>query len=197
MHGGAAPGMETLLLLGDSLAAYGDWQRMLPEFLTINRGIAGETVGEIAARLGREIDLDRDPERIVIFSGTNDMLMGDHCFPAVFATMLPRLRHFCPAADVTVVGLAPMIVPWLNTRRIEDMNGNLARVVKIAGSRFLDLFPVFALSCRPAIRVFLRMGCISVRMAIWFWRGRFEITCKQGRELCSVVDREKTSSYIY
>ena len=85
--------METLLLLGDSLIEYGDWSSLLPAYRTINRGAAGETVGELAGRLGREVDLENDPEQIIILSGTNNMLMGDESFPAIFGTMLPRLRQ--------------------------------------------------------------------------------------------------------
>jgi lysophospholipase L1-like esterase len=141
--------MERILLLGDSLIEYGDWSGLLPEYRTMNRGIAGETTGELAGRLGRELDLDKDPEHIVILSGTNDLLMGDVSFPAVFETMLPLLRQFCPESAVTVVGLAPMTLPGLVPVRISRANQALAGAAQSAGCGFLDPAPEFALHCRP------------------------------------------------
>jgi len=141
--------METILLLGDSLIEYGDWSTLLPGYQAINRGIAGETVGELAGRLGREIDLEKDPEKIIILSGTNNMLMGDESFPVVFETMLPRLRQFCPGTLVTVTGLAPLPLPWVTRERVEQVNLALERTAATAGCSFLDLSPVFDLYCRP------------------------------------------------
>lgn len=141
--------MESVLLFGDSLIEYGDWSSLLSEYRTMNRGIAGETAGELAARLGRELDLDSDPRHIIILSGTNDLLMGDATFPAVFETMLPLLRQFCPEAAVTVVGLAPMTVPGLGPARIPQANRALAAAALSAGCSFLDPASEFALHCRP------------------------------------------------
>jgi lysophospholipase L1-like esterase len=139
----------SILLLGDSLIEYGDWSVLLPEYRTMNRGVAGETAGELAGRLGRELDSDRDPEHIVILSGTNDLLMGDGGFPAVFETMLPLLRQLCPESSVTVVGLAPMTVPGFAPARIVQANRALAEAALAAACGFLDPAPAFALHCRP------------------------------------------------
>ena len=43
--------MEKVLMLGDSLIEWGDWESLLPEYKIINRGYAGETVGGLAGRL--------------------------------------------------------------------------------------------------------------------------------------------------
>lgn len=141
--------METILLLGDSLIEYGDWSALLPGYRTLNRGLAGETAGELAFRLARELDLDRDPERIIILSGTNDLLMGDAAFPAVFETMLPRLRQLCPETAVTVLGLAPMPLAGPGKAAIDRANLALAEAAMGAGCGFIDPAPAFALHCRP------------------------------------------------
>ncbi len=138
--------METILMLGDSLIEYGDWEILLPGYRTINRGFAGETAGGLAGRLVSEINNQDDPDRIVILSGTNDLLMGDHSFPAVFETMLPRLRQFCPQTEIIVIGLAPL---QMILDSVEKMNGRLEEAALGSGCRFLDLFPPFHLKCRP------------------------------------------------
>jgi len=137
--------METVLLLGDSLIEYGDWELLLPGYRTINRGFAGETAGGLAGRLGNEVN-NMESDLIVILSGTNDLLMGDHSFPAVFETMLPRLRYLCPDAGVIVIGLAPIPIVLDSARK---MNSRLKKAASAAGCRFLDLFGPFAMQCRP------------------------------------------------
>ncbi|MCL7487850.1 MAG: GDSL-type esterase/lipase family protein [Desulfobulbaceae bacterium] len=139
--------METVLLLGDSLIEYGDWELLLPGYRTSNRGLAGETAGGLAARLIDEVNSMEDPDQIVVLSGTNDLLMGDHTFPEVFTTMLPRLRNFCADAGIIVVGLAPIPMVWDSAQQI---NTRLEQIAQASGCRFLDLFDPFALQCRPA-----------------------------------------------
>ncbi|GAB4346053.1 MAG: hypothetical protein Kow0089_23250 [Desulfobulbaceae bacterium] len=138
--------METVLMLGDSLIEWGDWETLLPGYGVLNRGIAGETTAGLAARLGYEIERVDDPERVFILSGTNDLLMGDSTFPEIFATMLPRLKMCYPGADIIISGLAPMSMLM---KEVEEVNGRLARVAQESGCRYLDLADAFQLHCRP------------------------------------------------
>ena len=141
--------MHTLLLLGDSLIEYGDWHELLPGYQSINRGSAGETVGELSARLGWEIERVAEPNHIFIMSGTNNLLMGDHSFPAVYATMLPRLKLLEPESGITVIGLAPMRLPWIHENVLESVNSKLKETAQRAGCFFLELFSAFHIHCRP------------------------------------------------
>jgi len=141
--------MRTLLLLGDSLIEYGDWNELLPEYLTVNRGMAGETTGELSARLGWEVERVADPHHILIMSGTNNLLMGDQSFPAVFVTMLPRLKQLEPEAGITVISLAPMSLPWIPANTLESVNSVLKETAYQAGCLFLELSSSFHLYCRP------------------------------------------------
>ncbi|MCW5208909.1 hypothetical protein VU10_01625, partial [Desulfobulbus sp. US1] len=86
---------KTLLMLGDSLVEWGDWESLLPEMQIINRGIAGEHTEELSARLVNEIDAVLDagtePDYILLMTGTNNLLMGSPYFPVILGSMLPRL----------------------------------------------------------------------------------------------------------
>jgi lysophospholipase L1-like esterase len=141
--------MQTLLLLGDSLIEYGEWDDLLPEYLTVNRGVSGETVGELSTRLGWEVERVAEPDHIFIMSGTNNLLMGDQSFPAVFTTMLPRLKQLESKADITVVSLAPMSLPWIPATTLESVNSTLKEAACEAGCLFLELASLFHLHCRP------------------------------------------------
>lgn len=138
--------MESVLLLGDSLIEYGDWDILLPGYRAINRGVAGETVGGLASRFVDDINSIEDPDWMVILSGTNDLLMGNHTFPAVFETMLPLLRQFCPHTDIIVVGLAPM---QMVLHSVEAANSWLKKITLKAECSFLDIVELFYLRCRP------------------------------------------------
>ncbi len=141
--------MQTILLLGDSLIEWGDWDELLPEYSTINRGLAGETVGELSARLGWEVEQVDDPDHVFILSGTNDLLMGDRNFPLVLGTMLPRLKLLLQEPVVTVISLAPMTLPWIQAEELAAVNKELEQTAVQSGCLFLELLPFFDLYCRP------------------------------------------------
>jgi lysophospholipase L1-like esterase len=141
--------MKTLLLLGDSLVEFGAWNELLPGYLTINRGVSGETVGELSARLGWEVERTSEPDHIFIMSGTNNLLMGDLSFPAVFATMLPRLKQLEPEAGITVISLAPMSLPFIHADTLESVNSELRETADRSDCLFLGLATSFDLYCRP------------------------------------------------
>ena len=141
--------MQTLLLLGDSLIEWGDWPVLLPEYGTVNRGVAGETVGELSARLGWEVESVDDPDHVFVMSGTNNMLMDDRTFPVIFETMLPRLKIMLPESAVSVIGLAPMALPWIQPSELVSVNRELKDTAEKTNCLFLELGPFFDLHCRP------------------------------------------------
>ena len=73
--------MITLLMLGDSLVEWGDWQRFLPGVAVVNRGLAGEMTSELAARLHDEMADCPAPDAVLVQSGTNNLLFGDLLVP--------------------------------------------------------------------------------------------------------------------
>ena len=142
----------SLLFLGDSLVEWGDWDRLLPGYRVINRGRAGERVEELAARIPAELAAVPDPDRILIMSGTNNLLMEDPCFPMILKTMLPRVRELCPGTPVILHSMAPMRLDWLAGERIGTANRQLLEVARATGCEFLDLVAPFTDQCPPGGR---------------------------------------------
>jgi len=138
---------EILLMLGDSIVAWGDWSELLPDYTVINRGCAGETVEELAGRIFQELAHQEHCDLILIMSGTNNLLMGDVLFPAIFSTMLPRLRQLVPNAKLFLNGLLPM--PAAPGQDIGRVNGELASICMQAHCQFIDADADFATHCRP------------------------------------------------
>ena len=142
---------QTLLMLGDSLVEWGDWQELLPTIRVINRGVAGEHVEELAARLTAEIETAPDPDHILIMAGTNNLLMGNRFFPAIFRSMLPRLSSLCPDAVITLNSLMPMSLPGLSVE-IAEINKELLDVADQSDCLFLDMVPPYTEQCLPITR---------------------------------------------
>ena len=140
--------MITLLMLGDSLVEWGDWQRFLPGVAVVNRGLAGEMTGELAARLHDEMAACPDPDAVLVQSGTNNLLFGDLYVPYIFETMLPRLRHSYPHQPILVCSLTPM--PIVPAADLAQVNQGLARATAaVANGHFLDLVGPFTERCLP------------------------------------------------
>lgn len=140
--------MIKLLMLGDSLVEWGDWEKHLPGAAVINRGIAGEMTEELSARLMDEIEDCPDPDVVLVQSGTNNLLMGYMFFPAIFTTMMQRLRLCYPQIPLILCSLTPM--PIVASQEIEQVNRELAQVAATTENCvFLDLVGPFNEQCLP------------------------------------------------
>ncbi len=158
-------------MLGDSLVEWGDWPELLPSVRVINRGVAGEHVEELSVRLAAEVESIEDPDHILIMAGTNNLLMGNTFFPAVFRSMLPRLAALCPEADITLNSIMPMALPGL-PEQIAAVNRQLQEIAELAGCHFLDMVPACIEQCLPITRpCFLTDGVHLSTLGYQVWAG--------------------------
>ncbi len=140
--------MKQVLMLGDSLVEWGDWEVLLPEVAVINRGRAGEFLAELSYRLDDELEASPEQDAILLQSGTNDMLSGDAGFPVIYTTMLPRLRMMTEDCPIILCSLAPMpIIPVPRLRAVNQQLQDLA--AGIEHCHFLDLVGPFTEQCLP------------------------------------------------
>ena len=140
--------MITLLMLGDSLVEWGDWRKHLPEVVVVNRGIAGEMTEELSVRLMDEIEACPNPDAVLLQSGTNNLLMGYMIFPAIYITMLQRLRLCYPGVPLIVNSLMPM--PIVAMHDLEEVNQALADAAAATENcHFLDTVGPFQERCLP------------------------------------------------
>ena len=167
---------KTLLMLGDSLVEWGDWESLLPELQVINRGVAGEHTEGLSARLASEIDAVLDagtePEYILLMTGTNNLLMGSPYFPAILGSMLPRLADLCPDSSITLNSLMPMQLRGLARETITAKNNELRDAAKQSGCRFLDMTGPFTEQCLPVTKpCFLNNGVHLATRGYQVWAG--------------------------
>jgi hypothetical protein len=81
-----------IVMLGDSLTAEADWRELLPGRDVVNRGVAGQTTDEVAARADEVLRLS--PRVILLMAGTNDLMEGKtpDQIAASYAGVLDRLQ---------------------------------------------------------------------------------------------------------
>lgn len=140
--------MKTILMLGDSLVEWGDWQELLPEYHIVNRGMAGESIEGLAARLVQELNDAPEPDAILLQSGTNNLLLGYPHFPAVYTGMLPTIRAFIPDTPIIISSLMPMpVVPEHELADVNDQLRDLTEETDLCW--FLDMVPPFMEKCLP------------------------------------------------
>lgn len=96
-----------IVFLGDSLTNKGLWEEFYPEFIVKNRGISGDTIEGVAARL--ESVLDTKPERIFLMIGVNDIMfgrMGSGKLEADYRGLLEELED--SDAEIYVMSILPV-----------------------------------------------------------------------------------------
>ncbi|PIE58776.1 MAG: hypothetical protein CSA33_01100 [Desulfobulbus propionicus] len=140
--------MTTVLMLGDSLVEWGDWAKLLPKYQVINRGMAGETTEGLAGRLIPELTSMPEPDAILLQSGTNNLLMGNPHFPAIYSSMVPTIRTLISGAPILISSLMPM--PIVRRELLDKVNNALRDLAETTDNcYFIDVVPSFLEQCLP------------------------------------------------
>jgi len=169
---------KTLLMLGDSLVEWGDWETLLPDLRVISRGRAGELCEGLSARLFDELERTPEPDFILLMSGTNNLLSGSPQFTAMFQTMLPRLRLCCGDSAVLVCSVLPMTAPGLSKESVAAVNQELRAAAEASGCRFIDMTAPFAEQCLPITRpCFLSDGVHLSTLGYQVWAKEIRSCC--------------------
>jgi lysophospholipase L1-like esterase len=143
LHELAAPSRD-VVLLGDSLTERGEWWELL-ERPAANRGIGGDTVEKVRARLDDVVALE--PRVVFLLVGVNDLVAGTD--PDTLArrhdALVGELRRRLPRARVVVQSLLPireeLVAPRerLASATVRRANALLAPAAVAAGAEWLDL----------------------------------------------------------
>jgi lysophospholipase L1-like esterase len=134
---------NTVLFLGDSITAHGDWQTWFPDVNALNFGISGDTTDDVIARLDSVVDAD--PDEIVLLIGTNDLGTRhtvEHLVRNV-QSVLVDLRRELPGSRLLVQSIMPRAREFAD--RIRDANIHLRQFSATVHAQYLDLWPVLAL----------------------------------------------------
>jgi lysophospholipase L1-like esterase len=135
-----------VVFLGDSITELGCWNEWFPDLPTLNRGVGGDTVGGVHARLDVAL---HDPVAVSLLIGTNDLGgMGPTRSVDGIANQARELvlaiRRTAPDSALLVNSLMPRVRSMAGT--IRDLNERYARIAVDAGATYVDLWPALATS---------------------------------------------------
>ena len=134
------PGASDLVLAGDSLTDRGEWDELLGRPVA-NRGVAGDTTRDLAARLDGVIGA-RPPATVALMIGINDLLHGegaDATAERVLAIAADLVRR-APGSRVVVQSLLPVSASdAVTNQRVAAVNARLAASAARLGLVYADV----------------------------------------------------------
>lgn len=140
----SAPLPGRVVFLGDSITEGGFWDELFPEIETLNRGIGGYAVCDVAANLESSLIA---PRAISLLIGTNDLhgLGLSRRLPEIAAqvdALVVRIRETAPDAVLLLNGVLPRTPHFRD--RIQDLNDRYADIAGRSGSTYVDAWPALA-----------------------------------------------------
>lgn len=145
-----------VVMLGDSHTSLLEWREALPRRAIINRGIAGDSVSGVHARVAGVLQLA--PRVVVVMIGINDIRNGRRAAPvaADYRRLIdallapagqsqrkPRLVVVSTLPVASSDGVAVAGVAETN-RRVAAVNADIAKYAVERGQTFLDLAKILA-----------------------------------------------------
>ncbi len=133
----------SVVFLGDSITAGGDWQAWFPERTVHNLGVAGDTSDDVIARMDAVVALR--PGLVALLIGTNDFAMRhsvEHLVRNIEYIMV-SLRRELPGARLLVQSIMPRGREF--AAQIQDANRHVRQFAPSINSHYLDLWPALAL----------------------------------------------------
>ena len=147
-----------ILLLGDSLVAFFDWQARFTDLTMLNRGQAGERVGGLLDRVAGELAAAGRVDVVVVMIGANNLAGEDYAFLRDYEEILRRVRSVLPAARIAVTSLLPFRFPWLAADTVPRLNASLCSIAGLANADYLDVHAAFVAAQRAGQVCFLPDG---------------------------------------
>ena len=132
----------TVVFLGDSLTAAGDWSTWFPELTAINQGVSGDTTDHVLERIGDVFDAK--PDEIVLLIGTNDLgtrLTVEHLVRNI-QLVLVELRRELPGTRMLLQSIMPRGSEF--AEQIQEANIHLRQFAATVHAQYLDLWPAMS-----------------------------------------------------
>lgn len=133
---------RTIVFLGDSITASGDWSSWFPEIEAVNLGISGNTTDDLLARLDEVVAAE--PDDIALLIGTNDLgrrLSVEHLVRNI-QLLLVELRRALPGTRMLLQSIMPRGAVFAEPLR--EANIHLWQFAPTVRAQYLDLWPALA-----------------------------------------------------
>jgi lysophospholipase L1-like esterase len=132
-----------VVLFGDSITEGGFWDGWLPGMPTANRGIGGDTVAQLSARVDSAID---SPLVVSVLAGTNDLVRGDpkdgDSIGQRFHDLIAQIRSRDSRVPILINSVMPRGTKYIDT--ITTINDHYRAIAQEFDAHYLDLWPTLA-----------------------------------------------------
>ena len=138
----------TILFLGDSLTAQGDWNTLLDSPCVVNAGVPGNITQDVFFRL--DSVLEGRYEKIFLMIGVNDLLRGREV-PSIledYEKIVNRIREVLPQTTLFLESVLPTDntlskIGKIDPENIIALNKGIQEFSDEKHVFFLDIYPVF------------------------------------------------------
>ena len=134
------PPQGRVVFFGDSITEQGLWEEWLPDVPLLNRGVGGETVAELTARVARDL---AGACAVSLLVGTNDLTgfgrsrkVAD--IAAQYEDLLTEIRRVVPDAPVLVNSILPRDRFFAD--RVRELNHQIAGMAESNGMSYVDVW---------------------------------------------------------
>jgi lysophospholipase L1-like esterase len=134
---------KDIVLIGDSLTEFFDWQGRFPGHRVLNLGIAGEPVEGLLARMSNIRTAAVRADLIFVMTGINNIAMGDHDIIPKYEKVLNTLVSDFAGAEIVMQSILPVRLPWLDNAVIEKINSDLEKTARRMKVSYLDVYSLF------------------------------------------------------
>ena len=136
----------SVVFLGDSLTQGGRWNELFPRTDLANRGISGDTTGNVLRRIDQVFKLK--PEKLFVMIGVNDlnMQLGPDVAIANYEKLFDLIDQNIPDTKVYVQSVLPVNDDWIiiDNAHIPGLNVALKQQATQRGYTYIDLHRMFA-----------------------------------------------------
>jgi lysophospholipase L1-like esterase len=138
-----------VLFLGDSLTNRWHWHEFLADLtpaLVLNRGLSGDTVERLLARVDDTVPPQAHIQRAFVMTGINDLLRRHYHLPTFLAhyeALVARLLATAAPDTICLLSLLPARWPAVSNAAVQATNAALARLAHEKGLCYIDLYPDF------------------------------------------------------
>lgn len=140
-----------VIFLGNSITQGGDWARLTGDSTVINRGIGGDIVFGLRARLA---DVTRrKPSKLFVLIGVNDISkdIPDAVIAAQYRALIDSVKSQSPQTRIFVQSILPLNPTVRNfpqhydkQERVVAVNRLIREMARATGATYVDLWPIFA-----------------------------------------------------
>ena len=127
-----------IMLVGDSMIEFFDWQGRFPDLDINNLGRSGESVGELRLRVHDITERFEPPDLVLVMIGTNNVAMEHFNFLPDYEDIIETIQDAYPEATLVVNSLLPMELNYLAPDTVFRVNSSLKSLASSCNVQYLD-----------------------------------------------------------